>query len=73
MDPIIFALQYQNERQAERELSGRSRQEELALERADALEAALRREFQDWIAHHPHAGLFDWAVAADNVRGALKS
>lgn len=36
-----------------------------------AIEAALRNEFADWIAGHPRAGLFDWSVAAQNVRERL--
>jgi hypothetical protein len=37
----------------------------------DSLEKALRDEFEAWIAHHPNAGLFDWKVAADNVRASV--
>ena len=33
--------------------------------------AALRDEFEAWIANAPNAGLFDWNVAADNVLRAI--
>lgn len=33
--------------------------------------AALRDEFETWIANAPNAGLFDWNVAADNVLRAI--